>query len=58
MQNSNPGAADLTLTYYTPTSPPQVRNHSVPGQSRLTVNVNSDLGEGLENPARSPVPCR
>jgi predicted GH43/DUF377 family glycosyl hydrolase/P pilus assembly chaperone PapD len=49
IQNPNAAAAAVTVTYYTPSGPPVVTNHNVPGQTRQTIYVNSDLGPDLEN---------
>lgn len=52
VQNPGAAAADLEVMYYTPGSPPELRNHSIPGQSRMTIYVNEDLGPDLENSCR------
>jgi len=49
IQNPNAAAADVTVTYYTPSGPPVLTNHNVPGQTRQTIYVNTDLGPDLEN---------
>lgn len=49
IQNPNAADAAVTVTYYTPSGPPVVTNHNVPGQTRQTIYVNSDLGPDLEN---------
>jgi P pilus assembly chaperone PapD len=49
IQNPNAADAAVTVTYYTPTGPPVVTNHNVPGQTRQTIYVNTDLGPDLEN---------
>jgi hypothetical protein len=49
IQNPDAAAAAITVTYYTPSGPPVVTNHTCPGQARMTIYVNSDLGPDLEN---------
>ncbi len=47
VQNAAPGAANLTVTYYPEGAVPIVRTHTVPGNSRYTIDVNADAGAGL-----------
>jgi P pilus assembly chaperone PapD len=49
IQNPGPTDANVAVTYYTPSGPPQVRPHHVPANSRYTIYVNHDLGAGQEN---------
>jgi P pilus assembly chaperone PapD len=49
IQNPGAAAANVEVTYYTQTGPPQVRNHPVPANSRYTIYVNTDLGADREN---------
>ncbi len=49
IQNPNPADAHVWVTYYTPSAAPELRPHTVPADSRYTIYVNSDLGEGEEN---------
>jgi hypothetical protein len=46
----NPGgvAANITLTYYVQGGPTRTRNHTIQPQSRFTIPVNTDAGEGLQ----------
>ena len=49
IQNPNPAAANITVTYFTPSGVPEVRAHTAPANSRFTIYVNANLGPDLEN---------
>ena len=36
------------MTYYSEGGAPIIRTHTVPGESRYTINVNSDAGDDLQ----------
>ena len=51
VSNPNSAAADLTFTYVTDTGQTVTRNHSVPANARLTVNIESEGSTILNNAA-------
>lgn len=48
IQNPCLGAANVTVTYYPESGTPVERTHTVEGRRRLTIDVNTDAGAGLE----------
>jgi hypothetical protein len=44
IQNPNAAAASIAVAYYTPGDPPITRNHTIPANSRFTLDAGSDSG--------------
>ncbi|MBN2027042.1 MAG: hypothetical protein JW854_09835 [Actinobacteria bacterium] len=44
IQNPNPGDATVAVAYYTPGGVPITRNHTIPADSRYTINAGLDSG--------------
>jgi hypothetical protein len=45
IQNPNSAPATVAVAYYRPSGPPITRNHTVPANSRYTINAGADSGE-------------
>ena len=48
IQNPNPAPATVAVAYYRPSGPPITRTHTIPANSRYTINAGADSGEASD----------